>query len=90
MSGYQIVDLYYQQVGIISYFTWQLFQEFGVFLYFFRTIPRSSILKSIGQKTLIYYGVHSPIVLVLVEKLVKELSTKYTGIFVNQYITTVL
>ena len=37
-------------------------------------------MKSIGQKTLIYYGVHLPIVLVLVEKLVKELSAKYTGI----------
>ena len=51
-----------------------------MFLYFLKTLPESSILKSIGQKTLIYYGVHSPIVLVLVEKLVKELSAKYTGI----------
>jgi len=88
VSGYQIVDLYYQQIG--NHFLFYLAAISGIWsvLIFFKTIPESSILKSIGQKTLIYYGVHSPIVLVLVEKLVKELSTKYTGIFVNQYITT--
>ena len=89
LSGNQIVDLYYQQIG--NHFLFYLAAISGIWsvLIFFKTIPESSILKSIGQKTLIYYGVHSPIVLVLVEKLVKELSTKYTGIFVNQYIKTV-
>ena len=89
VSGYQIVDLYYQQIG--NHFLFYLAAISGIWsvLIFFKTFPESSIMKSIGQKTLIYYGVHSPIVLVLVEKLVKELSTKYTGIFVNQYITTV-
>ena len=89
LSGNQIVDLYYQQIG--NHFLFYLAAISGIWsvLIFFKTLPESSILKSIGQKTLIYYGVHSPIVLVLVEKLVKELSTKYTGIFVNQYITTV-
>lgn len=89
LSGNQIVDLYYQQIG--NHFLFYLAAISGIWsvLIFFKTIPESSILKSIGQKTLIYYGVHSPIVLVLVEQLVKELSMKYTGIFVNQYITTV-
>ena len=48
---------------------------------FFKSIPELTLLKSIGQRTLIYYGVHAPIVLVLVEKLVLQLSTRYTGIF---------
>lgn len=89
LSGNQIVDLYYQQIG--NHFLFYLAAISGIWsvLIFFKTLPESSIMKSIGQKTLIYYGVHSPIVLVLVEKLVKELSAKYTGIFVNQYITTV-
>lgn len=89
LSGNQIVDLYYQQIG--NHFLLYLAAISGIWsvLIFFKTLPESSVMKSIGQKTLIYYGVHSPIVLVLVEKLVKELSTKYTGIFVNQYITTV-
>lgn len=89
LSGNQIVDLYYQQIG--NHFLFYLAAISGIWsvLIFFKTLPESSIMKSIGQKTLIYYGVHSPIVLVLVEKLVKELSTKYTGIFVNQYITTI-
>ena len=89
LSGNKIVDLYYQQIG--NHFLFYLAAISGIWsvLIFFKTLPESSIMKSIGQKTLIYYGVHSPIVLVLVEKLVKELSTKYTGIFVNQYITTI-
>lgn len=89
LSGNQIVDLYYQQIG--NHFLFYIAAISGIWsvLIFFKTLPESSIMKSIGQKTLIYYGVHSPIVLVLVEKLVKELSTKYTGIFVNQYITTI-
>lgn len=89
LSGNQIVDLYYQQIG--NHFLFYIAAISGIWsvLIFFKTLPESSIMKSIGQKTLIYYGVHSPIVLVLVEKLVKELSAKYTGIFVNQYITTV-
>lgn len=89
LSGNQIVDLYYQQIG--NHFLFYLAAISGIWsvLIFFKTLPESSVMKSIGQKTLIYYGVHSPIVLVLVEKLVKELSAKYTGIFVNQYITTV-
>ena len=89
VSDYQIVDLYYQQIG--NHFLFYIAAISGIWsvLIFFKTLPESSVMKSIGQKTLIYYGVHSPIVLVLVEKLVKELSTKYTGIFVNQYITTV-
>ena len=89
LSGNQIVDLYYQQIG--NHFLFYIAAISGIWsvLIFFKTLPESSIMKSIGQKTLIYYGVHSPIVLVLVEKLIKELSTRYTGIFVNQYITTV-
>lgn len=89
LSGNQIVDLYYQQIG--NHFLFYIAAISGIWsvLIFFKTLPESSIMKSIGQKTLIYYGVHSPIVLVLVEKLVKELSARYTGIFVNQYITTV-
>lgn len=89
LSGNQIVDLYYQQIG--NHFLFYIAAISGIWsvLIFFKTLPESSIMKSIGQKTLIYYGVHSPIVLVLVEKLVKELSSRYTGIFVNQYITTV-
>ena len=89
VSDYQIVDLYYQQIG--NHFLFYIAAISGIWsvLIFFKTLPESSIMKSIGQKTLIYYGVHSPIVLILVEKLVKELSTKYTGIFVNQYITTI-
>ena len=65
VSGYQIVDLYYQQIG--NHFLFYLAAISGIWsvLIFFKTIPESSILKSIGQKTLIYYGVHSPIVLVL-------------------------
>lgn len=89
LSGNKIVDLYYQQIG--NHFLFYIAAISGIWsvLIFFKTLPESSIMKSIGQKTLIYYGVHSPIVLVLVEKLVKELSARYTGIFVNQYITTV-
>ena len=89
LSGNQIVDLYYQQIG--NHFLFYIAAISGIWsvLIFFKTLPESSIMKSIGQKTLIYYGVHSPIVLVLVEKLIKELSSRYTGIFVNQYITTV-
>lgn len=89
LSGNQIVDLYYQQIG--NHFLFYIAAISGIWsvLIFFKTLPESSIMKLIGQKTLIYYGVHSPIVLVLVEKLVKELSARYTGIFVNQYITTV-
>lgn len=88
LSGNQIVDLYYQQIG--NHFLFYIAAISGIWsvLIFFKTLPESSIMKSIGQKTLIYYGVHSPIVLVLVEKLIKELSNKYTGIFINQYITT--
>lgn len=89
LSGKQTVDLYYQQIGNHLLFYIAAISGIWSVLIFFKTLPESSIMKSIGQKTLIYYGVHSPIVLVLVEKLVKELSTKYTGIFVNQYITTI-
>ena len=66
LSGNQIVDLYYQQIG--NHFLLYLAAISGIWsvLIFFKTLPESSVMKSIGQKTLIYYGVHSPIVLVLV------------------------
>ena len=78
-SGKQIVDLYYQQIGNHLLFYIAAISGIWSTLIFF---------KSIGQRTLIYYGVHAPIVLVLVEKLVLQLSTRYTGIFVNGYVTT--
>ena len=87
-SGKQIVDLYYQQIGNHLLFYIAAISGIWSTLIFFKSIPEMTLLKSIGQRTLIYYGVHAPIVLVLVEKLVLQLSTRYTGIFVNGYVTT--
>ena len=88
LSGKQIVDLYYQQIGNHLLFYIAAISGIWATLIFFKSIPEMTLLKSIGQRTLIYYGVHAPIVLVLVEKLVLQLSTRYTGIFVNGYVTT--
>ena len=82
------VDLYYQQIGNHLLFYIAAISGIWSTIIFFKSIPEMTLLKSIGQRTLIYYGVHAPIVLVLVEKLVLQLSTRYTGIFVNGYVTT--
>lgn len=88
LSGNLRVDLYYEHIG--NHFLFYISAICGIWatLIFFKVIPEWGWLKSIGQKTLIYYGVHSPIVLVLVEKLVTSISTKYNGVFVNGYITS--
>ena len=86
LSGYR-VDLYYQQIGNHLLFYISAIAGIWATIALFKLIPEVEWFKSIGKKTLIYYGVHSPIVLVLVEKLVSALSTKYNGIFVNGYVT---
>ncbi|WP_314237753.1 acyltransferase family protein [Abiotrophia defectiva] len=87
MSGFK-VDLFYQQIG--NHFLFYIAAISGIWatITLFKVIPEVEWFKSIGKKTLIYYGVHSPIVLVLVEKLVAQLASKYTGIFINGYVTT--
>lgn len=87
MSGFK-VDLFYQQIG--NHFLFYIAAISGIWatITFFKVIPEVEWFKEIGRKTLIYYGVHSPIVLVLVEKLVTQLASKYTGIFINGYVTT--
>lgn len=86
LSGLR-VDLYYQQIGNhLLFYVSALAGIWGTVI-LFRGIPEAEWFKSIGKKTLVYYGVHSPIVLVLVEKLVGQLAAKYTGIFVNGYVT---
>ena len=89
LSGYR-VDLYYQQIGNHLLFYISAIAGIWATITLFKVIPEAEWFKSIGKKTLIYYGVHSPIVLVLAEKLVAQLAAKYTGIFVNGYVSAAL
>ena len=75
--------MYYQQIGNHLLFYISAIAGIWATITLFKVIPEAEWFKSIGKKTLIYYGVHSPIVLVLAEKLVAQLAAKYTGIFVN-------
>ena len=74
------VDLYYQQIN-------------STFLYFvaaFLNIPNLYVLEKIGGNTLIYYAYHSPIVLFILDIIMEQLSSKYTGIFFSNYVITIV
>jgi len=53
---------------------------------FFKNIRTIKAIQKIGENTLIYYAVHSPIVLYILNIIFEQLITRYTGIFVNNYI----
>ena len=51
-----------------------------------KNIRTIKTIQKIGENTLIYYAVHSPIVLYILNIIFEQLITRYTGIFVNNYI----
>ena len=80
------VDLYYQQIN--STFLYFAAAFFGIWASFilFKNIPNIPLLEKIGGNTLIYYAYHSPIVLDILDIIMEQLASKYTGIFVSNYI----
>ena len=80
------VDLYYQQINsTVLYFVAAFFGIWASFI-LFKNIPNIQILERIGSNTLIYYAYHSPIVLYILDIIMEQLASKYTGIFVSNYI----
>ena len=84
------VDLYYQQIN--STFLYFVAAFFGIWasLIFFVNIPNLYVLEKIGGNTLIYYAYHSPIVLFILDIIMEQLSSKYTGIFFSNYVITIV
>ena len=81
-----MVDLYYQDVNY-----WPLYFRSGFLgiwstIILFKNIRTIKTIQKIGENTLIYYAVHSPIVLYILNIIFEQLITRYTGIFVNNYI----
>ena len=84
------VDLYYQQINsTVLYFVAAFFGIWACFI-FFKNIPNLPILEKIGGNTLIYYAYHSPIVLFILDIIMEQLASKYTGIFVSNYIVAII
>ena len=81
-----MVDLYYQDVNYWPFYFLSGFLGIWATIIFFKNIRTIKAIQKIGENTLIYYAVHSPIVLYILNIIFEQLITRYTGIFVNNYI----
>ena len=84
------VDLYYQQINSTFLYFFAAFFGIWASLIFFVNIPNLYVLEKIGGNTLIYYAYHSPIVLFILDIIMEQLSSKYTGIFFSNYVITIV
>ena len=84
------VDLYYQQIN--STFLYFVAAFFGIWasIILFKNTPNIPILEKIGGNTLIYYAYHSPIVLFILDIIMEQVSSKYTGIFFSNYVIAIV
>ena len=84
------VDLYYQQINSTVLYFVAAFFGIWASLIFFVNIPNLYVLEKIGGNTLIYYAYHSPIVLFILDIIMEQLSSKYTGIFFSNYVIAIV
>ncbi|MGX7112131.1 acyltransferase family protein [Gemella cuniculi] len=82
------VDLYYQETNSVFLYFSSAFMGIWATLIFFRNIFPLNFLERIGKNTLVYYAYHSPIVLYLIDIIMRQVIPKYSGIFGNAYVVT--
>jgi len=80
------VDLYYQDVNYWPLYFLSGFLGIWATIIFFKNIKPIVTIQRIGENTLIYYAVHSPIVLYTLNIIFEQLIARYNGIFINNYI----